>query len=79
MVDQITVALPGCVGTVGRVKLLLTSAGVRNDSIRDRLVEMLGKPISECDALAIPPPGTGTGTCSPSGRGSSSAVTATAR
>ena len=46
-------------GTVGWVKLLLTSAGVRNDSIRDRLVEMLGKPISECDALAIPTAGYG--------------------
>ena len=27
---------------MGRVKLLLTSAGVCNDAIRDRLVEMLG-------------------------------------
>jgi dipeptidase E len=36
------------------VKLLLTSGGVENDSIRDALVEMLVKPISECDALVIP-------------------------
>jgi dipeptidase E len=36
------------------VKLLLTSAGVRNDSIRDALVELLGKPIAECSALAVP-------------------------
>jgi dipeptidase E len=36
------------------VKLLLTSAGIRNASIRDALVELLGKPIAECDALCIP-------------------------
>jgi len=32
------------------VKLLLTSGGVTNASIRDSLVEMLGKPIADCDA-----------------------------
>jgi dipeptidase E len=36
------------------VKLLLTSAGVKNASIRDALVGLLGRPIDECDALAIP-------------------------
>jgi len=36
------------------LKLLLTSAGVRNASIRDALVDLLGKPIAECDALCIP-------------------------
>lgn len=36
------------------MKLLLTSAGVKNESIRNALVELLGKPIAECDALAIP-------------------------
>jgi dipeptidase E len=36
------------------VKLLLTSAGIRNASIRDALVELLDKPIDECDALCIP-------------------------
>jgi dipeptidase E len=36
------------------VKLLLTSAGVRNPSIEQALVELLGKPISECDALLVP-------------------------
>jgi dipeptidase E len=36
------------------VKLLLTSAGIKNPSINDALLEMLGKPISECDALCIP-------------------------
>jgi len=36
------------------VKLLLTSAGIRNASIEAALVGLLGKPIAECDALAIP-------------------------
>jgi len=36
------------------MKLLLTSAGVKNESIRNALVEMLGKPIAESNALLIP-------------------------
>jgi dipeptidase E len=36
------------------VKLLLTSAGITNPSIHDALVGLLGKPITECDALCIP-------------------------
>ncbi|MCK9793054.1 Type 1 glutamine amidotransferase-like domain-containing protein [Isoptericola sp. 4D.3] len=36
------------------MRLLLTSAGVRNDSIRDALVGLLGRPVSACDALCIP-------------------------
>ena len=36
------------------MKLLLTSAGIKNASIQDALVELLGKPIAECDALCIP-------------------------
>jgi dipeptidase E len=36
------------------VKLLLTSAGIRNPSIRDALVDLLGKPIGESNALCIP-------------------------
>jgi dipeptidase E len=36
------------------VKLLLTSAGIKNPSIHDALVDMLGKPIAESDALCIP-------------------------
>jgi dipeptidase E len=36
------------------VKLLLTSAGIKNPSIHDALVDLVGKPISECDALCIP-------------------------
>jgi dipeptidase E len=36
------------------VKLLLTSGGVTNASIRDALVDLLGKPIAESTALCIP-------------------------
>ncbi|TCC57053.1 peptidase E [Kribbella pittospori] len=36
------------------MKLLLTSGGVTNESIRDALVDLLGKPISESGALCIP-------------------------
>jgi dipeptidase E len=36
------------------LKLLLTSAGIRNTSIHNALVELLGKPIAECGALCIP-------------------------
>lgn len=36
------------------MKLLLTSAGIKNTSIRNALVELLGKPISQSNALCIP-------------------------
>ncbi|WP_161828958.1 Type 1 glutamine amidotransferase-like domain-containing protein [Steroidobacter agaridevorans] len=36
------------------MKLLLTSAGIKNASIRDALVDLLGKPIADCTALCIP-------------------------
>jgi dipeptidase E len=36
------------------MKLLLTSGGVTNTSIRHALVELLGKPIAESSALCIP-------------------------
>ena len=36
------------------MKLLLTSAGIRNPSIQNALVELLGKPIAESGALCIP-------------------------
>ena len=36
------------------MKLLLTSAGIRNPSIRAALDDLLDKPVEECDALAIP-------------------------
>jgi dipeptidase E len=36
------------------MKLLLTSAGIKNASIHDALVNLLGKPIAESSALCIP-------------------------
>src|SRR5437016_7353682 len=36
------------------MRLLLTSAGIKNPSIHDALVDLLGKPISEASALCIP-------------------------
>jgi dipeptidase E len=36
------------------MKLLLTSAGISNPSIRNALVELLGKPIAEASALFVP-------------------------
>ncbi len=36
------------------MKLLLTSGGIKNASIRDALVDLLGKPIAESSALCIP-------------------------
>jgi dipeptidase E len=36
------------------MRLLLTSAGIKNSSIHDALVDLLGKPIAESSALCIP-------------------------
>ena len=36
------------------MKLLLTSSGIRNPSIQDALVDLLGKPIAESRALFVP-------------------------
>lgn len=36
------------------MKLLLTSAGIKNVSIHNALLDLLGKPIAECNALCIP-------------------------
>jgi hypothetical protein len=36
------------------MKLLLTSAGIKNMSIHNALLELLGKPVSEASALFIP-------------------------
>ena len=36
------------------MKLLLTSAGIKNPSIHAALVNLLGKPIADCNALCIP-------------------------
>jgi len=41
------------------VRLLLTSAGVKNASIHEALDDLLGKPIADCDALCIPTAGYG--------------------
>ncbi|MEV4537869.1 Type 1 glutamine amidotransferase-like domain-containing protein [Asanoa sp. NPDC049518] len=64
------------------MKLLLTAAGVKNPSIKDALVDLLGKPIAECDALCIPTAGYGHPMSNPvrawsfvSGQGSSCPMT----
>jgi dipeptidase E len=36
------------------MRLLLTSAGIKNRSIRNALVDLTGRPIEDCDALCIP-------------------------
>jgi dipeptidase E len=36
------------------VRFLLTSAGIKNPTINDAMLELLGKPIGDCDALCIP-------------------------
>ncbi|MEO8329404.1 MAG: Type 1 glutamine amidotransferase-like domain-containing protein [Candidatus Nanopelagicales bacterium] len=41
------------------MRLLLTSAGIKNGSIHDALVDLLGKPIADCNALCIPTAGYG--------------------
>jgi dipeptidase E len=38
----------------GSMRFLLTSAGIKNTSIYDALVDLLGKPIAESSALCIP-------------------------
>lgn len=52
--DGRSIPAPMKSGTRGIMKLLLTSAGVKNKSIHDALVDLLGKPISESSALCIP-------------------------
>jgi dipeptidase E len=47
------------------VKLLLTSGGVTNASIRAALVDLLGKPIADSDALCIPTAEWGHPNCTP--------------
>jgi len=49
------------------VKLLLTSGGVTNPTIRAALVEMLGKPVEESRALVIPTAQWGHPMCGPEG------------
>ena len=36
------------------MRFLLTSTGITNASIRNALIELLGRPIGECSALVIP-------------------------
>jgi dipeptidase E len=47
------------------MRLLLTSGGITNASIRDALVELLGKPIAESTALCIPTAQWGHPMCGP--------------
>ena len=47
------------------MKYLLTSAGIKNRSIQNALLDLLGKPISECSALCIPTAGYGHPLCGP--------------
>jgi dipeptidase E len=47
------------------MKLLLTSGGVTNASIRDALIELLGKPIADSTALCIPTAQWGHPMCGP--------------
>src|ERR671932_1395772 len=49
------------------MKLLLTSAGVKNTSIHNALIDLLGKPIAESNALCIPTAGYGHPQGSPGG------------
>lgn len=47
------------------MKLLLTSGGVTNETIRSSLVELLGKPVAESTALCIPTAQWGHPDCGP--------------
>ena len=49
------------------MKYLLTSAGIKNASIQDALIDLLGKPIAESNALCIPTAGYGHPMGSPGG------------
>jgi dipeptidase E len=49
------------------MKLLLTSAGIKNSSIHNALLDLLGKPIAESGALCIPTAGYGHPQGSPGG------------
>ena len=47
------------------MKLLLTSGGVTNPSIHSALVQLLGKPVAQCDALVVPTAQWGHPMCGP--------------
>jgi dipeptidase E len=57
--------LPVALDSGGIVKLLLTSGGVRNPTIIDALVGLLGKPTAEATALCIPTAQWGHPMCGP--------------
>ena len=54
------------------MRFLLTSAGIRNASIHEALVDLLGKPIAESSALCIPTATYGIPWLVPTWRGGSS-------
>jgi len=47
------------------MKLLLTSGGIQNERLQKALVDLLGKPISDCNALCIPTAEYGHPRCTP--------------
>ena len=47
------------------MRLLLTSGGITNPSIRNALAELLSKPIADCHALCIPTAQWGHPMCGP--------------
>jgi dipeptidase E len=49
------------------VKLLLTSAGIKNESIHGALVDLLGKPIAQANAVCIPTAAYGSDYSTPTG------------
>jgi dipeptidase E len=49
------------------LKLLLTSAGIKNATIHDALVELLGKPIADSAALCVPTAAYGSSYSTPAG------------
>ncbi len=51
--------------TVTAVRLLLTSGGITNPTLRAALVTLLGKPIEECHALCVPTAQWGHPMCGP--------------
>ena len=57
------------------MRLLLTSAGIKNPSIHNALVDLLGKPIAEASALCIPTASYGHPMAGPPRPGGSSAGT----
>jgi len=51
----------------GSTRFLLTSAGIKNPSINEALVDLLGKPVADANALCIPTAGYGHPYGSPAG------------